>query len=334
LKKTKLATENESEPLKDLYQCNKLLGNCNRMEKIYDGWYISGDNNYKAIKCIDEECLMVKELPRICNNEGDFIYNNNIYYICVDKTKYNLNEVSGNSYYLKNNHSFPNNKNYIVSYSNYVIGIGIIYSNTNFNGLSTCKNTNSNSACTDSNNKNISEGEYCIKLNKIYRTYLNNCEEQFASETSVYLFIGNNLLTMDNIDNYENEFKSLPNGIQMYYCKNGKCNITTGYYKFDSNKICRCEITGCVLLNEQGNKNGDLYNLTSGELIYSNGKGNMISGYYYFIEGIINNFPGSENLKSFLVEAGDNYYVIFNGNGYYLINNITRNNNNFINNTR
>ena len=320
LKKTKLATENESEPLKDLYRCNNLLGNCNKIEKIYDGWYVSGDNNYKAIKCINEECLMVKELPSICNNEGDFIYNNNIYYICVDKTKYNLNKISGNSYYLKNNHNFLNKKNYIVSYSNYVIGIANISNSADFNGLSQCKNIDFNSACTDNNNKKLSEGEYCIKLNKIYRTYSNKCIEQFASETSVYLFIRNNLITMENINNYENEFKLLPNGIQMYYCKNGNCNVTTGYYKFDSNKICRCEFTGCILLNNQGNKYGDIKDISSGELIHSNGIGNMISGHYYFIEDI-NNFPGSENLKSFLVEAGNNYYIIFNGNGYYLINN-------------
>jgi len=317
-----LASVSETEPLIDLYQCNDLLGNCNRIEKIYDGWYINGDIKYKAIKCINEECIIIKELPSTCNNEGDFIYNDNTYSICVDKLKYDLKEISGNSYYLKSNHSFPNHKNYIVSYSNYVIGIGIINDKSNFKALSTCKKVSSNSECIDDNNNRISEGEYCIKSNVIYKTESNQCKEQFKSGSSAYVFFKNNLITLDNIINYKNDLDSLPNGIQMYYCKDGKCNISTGYYKFGVDTICRCEYTGCKLLssNENSNEYGDITSIQSGEIKYTYGIGKMTREHYYFIKGI-NNFPGSEDLKSFLVEAGDQYYIIFNGNGYYFINN-------------
>jgi len=43
----------------------------------------------------------------------------------VESKKCDLNEVLGNSYYLtKNNYNIPNKMNYIICYSDYVIGIG------------------------------------------------------------------------------------------------------------------------------------------------------------------------------------------------------------------
>ena len=320
---SKLASANESTSLTELYQCNQLLENCNKIQKIYDGWYISGDSNYKAIKCSNENCIMVKELPNSCNNEGDFIFKDNIYYMCIGKEKYNINEVLGQSFYLNNDvHSFPNRKNYIVCYSNSVIGIGFITKYSDFSGLPTCKSVSSNSACISNNNKKILEGEYCIKSNKIYKTESSKCNEQFKSGTSVHLFLGSILITIskENEEMYKNEFDSLPNGIQMYYCKNGICNITTGYYKFDNSDVCgygcRCDYTGCKR-TESGTLIGELSR--PGEIIHSNGKGEMSSDKYYYIDDF-NKFPGSEKLKSFLVEAGDYYYVIFKGQGYYLLN--------------
>jgi len=322
-KNNKLATENESEPLVNLYQCNLSLGNCNKVEKIYDGWYVSGDPNYKAIMCIDEECTMKKELHKSCENDGDFIYNDNIYYICVDNKKYYLDEVSKNSYYFtNNNHSFPNNKNYIVTYSNYVIGIGNISNDYYFKALATCKKMDPNSVCTDVYDNNILEGEYCVNSNKIYRNLFGKCQRQYFPDKSAHVFFKNNLITLTNIQKFQDDLYSLPNGIQMYYCKDDNCIITQGYYKLKSDTIFRCEFIGCkvILTSEQGNKNGDITSITSGEMKYMNGISKMINDHYYYIEGL-NNFPGSENLKSFLVEAGDNYYNIFSGNGYYLLNN-------------
>jgi len=302
LNKGKLATESEKELMTDLYQCNEFLGNCNKVETIYDGWYVSGDPNYKAIKCSNEKCIIQKELSKYCKVEGELIYNENSYYICVGSKTHNLKEISGTSLYLtKNNHSFPNKKNYLISYTNYIIGVGVISSNSNFYEIPTCKNVNSNSACTDTNNFNISEGEYCILNNKIYMTSSNSCIEQFKSESTVNIFFGSILINLKNLEKYKEEFISLPNGIRMYYCKNGKCRTTSGYYKFKSGYICRCEYIGCEKVSNKGVKYGDISNISSGELIYKYGKGSMEANNYYYIEGP-NNFPGADNLRSFLVE--------------------------------
>ena len=95
---TSLANGNERNALNNLYKCDGLLGICNKVEKIYDGWYISGDNNYKAIKCVDESCSMVKELGNSCKIESGFIYNDSdcIYYIYIGTTKYNLKDITVN----------------------------------------------------------------------------------------------------------------------------------------------------------------------------------------------------------------------------------------------
>jgi len=321
-----LASDDELESSSDLYQCNELLGNCNKVDNIYDGWYVSGDSNYKAIKCSNKECSVQRELSNSCINDGDFIYYDNNYYICVESKKYKLREISGNSLYLDSkNISFPNKMNYLIGYSNYIIGIGRINNDKNINRLSTCKTTDSKSKCIDINNKDILEREYCLKSNKIYMTKSNKCIEQFNTETSVHLFYRNNEITKENYKIYKYELESLPNGIQLYYCNNGNCRVTTGYYKIENNNICRCEYTGCKLLkySDQGNQSGDITLISTGKLKYGKDVnhviGSMIKGSYYYIEGK-NNFPGSENLKSFLVEAGDNYYIVFSGDGYYLIN--------------
>jgi len=141
---------------------------------------------------------MVKELSNSCNNEGNFIFKDNMYYLCISKEKYDINEVLGQSFYLNNDvHSFPNRKNYIICYSNSVIKIDFITKYSDFSRLPTCKNMSSNSSCINNNNQKILEGECCIKSNKIYKTKSSKCNEQFKSGTSVHLFLGITLITIN-----------------------------------------------------------------------------------------------------------------------------------------
>jgi len=87
----------------------------------------------------------------------------------------------------------------------------------------------------------------------------------------------------------------------MYYCdRNKTCKVTVGYYYF-GNYWYKCDNIKCEK---------DEFSKERGE------KGNPK---YYYVKGI-NDFPGAENSESILIEVGENYAVVFKGEGYYLIN--------------
>ncbi|KAL6632781.1 scaffoldin [Neocallimastix sp. 'constans'] len=311
-----LATNNESRELNDMYQCNGSIGKCSKVD-VKDGYYVNGDSRYKAIKCANNECTIMAELNKQCSKEGDFIIKDNVYQFCLSSGAIKISENEGNSYKLVRDKAFPNGKDYVVVYSNAVIGIGSISKGSTFKALPTCKNSPAslNSYCADSSNTVLDENKYCVKENKIYKSVLDEnvkkCIQQFAATTEVHIFNGDVMITEANIDTVKPT-----SGSQMYYCNKGICRVSTGYYKIKSNYY-KCNYSGCESISTYGNEIGSM--ISAGTIKLSNGNGSMSEGSYYYIENS-NDFPGAQSYKNILIESGKDYFVIFRGNGYYLIN--------------
>jgi Holliday junction resolvase len=303
---------NKSDSLNTLYTCNSSIGKCELKyangETISDGWYVSGQSDYKAIKCISGSCVVV-DVNSGCKGEGDFIYNNNQYIFCgKTKAQIKITEEAGKFSQYSLNNIFPNGKNYAVVYANYVIGIGYIdEENPKINkGLPQCS-----SGCKISN-KVIPENEYCIYNNKIYKYYKikdedtsPTCEQQFTTGVNVEIFKGS--ILANTVDNAKGE------GNQMYYCKNGECSIVSGYKNVAGSYIL-CDYAKCT--DSTGSKIGQV----NGSSIKVAGGSSLAieDDKYYLISGD-HKFPGAETLDSFLVEVNSNYVVQFKGEGYYLI---------------
>jgi len=112
-------------------------------------------------------------------------------------------------------------------------------------------------------------------------------------------------------------------GTEMYYCdRNNSCRVTQGYYKSDSNVWYKCDNIRCDEI--KGNDVDSIGDLSSSGVLKlendsTGGVGTSTSPKYYYISGS-NSFPGAESSESVLIEAGKNYFVVFKGKGYYLIN--------------
>ena len=306
-----------------LYQCNSSIGKCSKMT-VDDGWYISGDEKFKAIKCANKECELIENLNKSCTKEGDFIFKDNEYQFCITSgtvTAVKIKDSIGNSYKLiKSDQIFPNKKDYVVINTNSVIGIGTVSGGSTFMAIPTCRSVTNNNYCGKSTGQTDyhEKDQYCIKDGKIYKsvedTENNNahrCELQFKDKSDVHIYNGSTQLNSST--------DGEPSiGSQMYYCNGDDgCRVATGYYKFDS-KYYRCDFSGCKEV-VTGTKPGNLNN-SKKLVVKTNVNGDMTAGNYYHISGD-NEFPGAENYEEFLVEAGEKYFIIFKGlSGYYLIN--------------
>ncbi|KAL6632829.1 scaffoldin, partial [Neocallimastix sp. 'constans'] len=321
-KNNELATKTTSSD--KLYFCNSQTGKCelsvNDNGKPYSGWYISGDDQFAAIKCQVGVCSMIVELPKSCSNFGDLIFNK-LYQICITKSPSNLSDIAGTIKTINQSNTlnkFPFDVNegdiniiMIDSKSNSVIGVG--YESPEKSGsnykvesslvISECVNNGCPSSFTEAN-------MYCFSKGSMYYTENTNgsvsCSGSKLSNKVVVLN-GSKLAT-------ENDASI---GSKMYYCdSNSSCRITTGYAKIGS-KWFKCDSTKCSDLTESTNTlQGDLN--SNGELRVSDTDNSISNGNYFYISGS-NNFPGAETVESFLVEIGENYATIFKGDGYFLI---------------
>jgi len=317
---TSLVTENYLLMNKELYLCSSSMGTCAKQE-IKSGWYVSGDSNYKAIKCENGECKTVEDLGKSCSNIGDLIYNvkDGSYQFCNMKTTtnpikikssvgsiLNLRTINGKNYKDEYN-KFPDGYNVVSVNGNSVIGLdkvsesGDDVSGTVYTPLMSCYSESvkkSNELCKDSNKATI-ENQYCIYNDKLYKSKDSKCED-VSSTKQVLLLDGAKPVISSS---------SVTGTTRMYYCDgvetNSKCYVTTGYKQLESSKWFKCNYIGCTEVNELPKINDDTVTAEEGS--------------YYYFEGE-NEFPGAENLSSFLVESGNDYLVIFEGDGYYLIN--------------
>jgi len=306
----------KSDSLKSLYICNSKIGKCEKKytnEDISDGWYVSGQEGIKAIKCISGSCELIESLNSQCKSEGELIYSGNQYIFCgKSKEAINLSIRAGESSVFSIKNAFPNGKNYVVVNGNAVIGLGY-YDEENKSttvGIAKC-----NTQCKVGT-KLINLGEYCINesngVKSIYERHKESeedttgtCKKQFTEGVHVEVFKGNTLVTTANDATEE--------GNQMFYCKNGECSITAGYKKIAGN-FYRCDYGKCSIAS--GSEPGDV----SGSSIYidADTQKTIEDDKYYIISGS-HHFPGGDNLEAFVVETGGEYAVIFKGEGYYLI---------------
>eukprot|EP00833_Pecoramyces_ruminatium_P009770 jgi/Orpsp1_1/1183802/evm.model.c7180000086762.1 len=330
-----LATEKETTEINELYLCNASIGKCSSQldskQNIEDGWYISGQEGYDVIKCEKNSCVMVKGVNKVCNGEGDLIFSENEYQICILKdnrmNKYKLSENIGKVSELTSdddsNIAFPNKKSYVIVGENYVKGIDYRdkeNESTN-SGIPLCKNAQ----CVLSTGKQLEKDSYCMYQNKIYTvttdsgdSTTNVCTEPFSKDIHVELFIGSTRISSTT--------KVTLYGTQLMYCKNGECNVITGYKKIGSWYKCDYGICEKVTLTNSkvvGEMNTNSKFISSKcesgscNAVYDNKA--VGADTYYYIEGN-NEFPGIKGYKSFIVEGGADYAVPFKGNGYYLIN--------------
>jgi len=320
----------------DLYLCNSNVSSCILKDiskrEIKAGWYVNGGGNTMAIKCEEVstsyKCFVVNgDLGKSCTSEGAFIYTQSSYQFCYESNKaISLSSADGNAYQLtSSNNGFPSQKDYVIVSKYAVQGIGsTLKGGTKFNGLPKCKSYGATTKCTineyDNNTnkfvvKNLEVDQYCYNGDAIYRTNIyGRCEKQYAKETGrVFLF---NYFTAVNATT--TDATNVPtDGTQMFYCKDGSCRAAAGYYKLGSYWY-RCDGVGCNKDFVRSPENGNLdasYKLNCGR---GNGKANSGSHTYYYIIGN-NKFPGAESNKGIMVETGEDYFVNFKGEGYYLI---------------
>jgi len=305
----------------NMYLCNSYSGKCsiqNMKKDSYwvDGWFISGDKNNKVIKCVESNCIMYNDLRSTCQFEGDIIFKNNMYYFCYyDRSKLTELQITGSLgnigkiINISENNKLSNKVKYVIV--NYNSVVSLWKNNVDLNiknpSLPTCSNIN----CITTDGTKLSENEYCIKDSTIYQYKEDKCITPFEEGKLVKLFRKDMLIDASNID-------LIGEGTMMYYCDNGKCRLTTGYIKIDQ-KYYSCEPTGCYE-TVQGKNIGQIDN---GSLNINDGKKGVLgtnTNYYYYINGY-NEFPGAESNSSILIESGLNYFIIFKGNGYYLIGN-------------
>eukprot|EP00833_Pecoramyces_ruminatium_P006936 jgi/Orpsp1_1/1180968/evm.model.c7180000075279.1 len=308
-----------SDSLKTLYICNSNIGKCEKKyssEDIPDGWYVSGQEGIKAIKCTSGNCEIVETLNSSCKYEGDLIYISNQYTFCgKSKASVPLSTKIGEFVTYSLSNVFPNGKNYVVINSNSVIGLGYIdtENTSTISGIAQCTSV-STTSCKMAGNKSLTLDEYCIYVSngitKIYKYSKKTeeasatCDQQFTEGVNVALFRGNKLVVSAT--------DAVEEGNQMFYCNNGECSITAGYIKI-ANTFYRCEYGKCSLA--LGSEAGDV----SGTNIYIDSNTKAIEDdKYYFISGS-HHFPSAESLDSFIVKTNSNYVVIFNGEGYYLV---------------
>jgi len=303
---------NKKDNVNKLYICNSSIGICDENESVIDGWYISGQTQYKAIKCESGFCQVVETLNDSCSNDGEFIFNNGQYIFCGNNgEQIPLVNNIGKMILFKSINEFPNNKNYVTIYSNYVSGIGIIDQSINSDitfGIIECT-----SQCKNGSNW-INEDSYCILNSNIYRYHkIENidtnptCEQQFKEGTHVEIFHKSELATTEET--------AIGEGNQMFYCKDGNCHSISGYKKF-GDKIIFCNFSNCKEAKNNGSLRGEI---RFGNIITNNGDKSFENNKYYLISGN-QKFPSMNNVESFIVEVNSSYVVQFKGEGYYLIN--------------
>lgn len=287
-----------------LYHCYEKSGKCEIQgdgDKPYPGWYISGDEINKAYKC-DKRTCKAEQLKGSCTNSaGELIFNsnNNIYQICIPES-ISLNENAGVIKTI-NSDKFPGGKKVILINSNSVIGIGDKVEDGNQLVIKDCSKPDASSS-------------YCYGSGVIKKKEGDEWKESIEGEKGkVVLLKGNTLAESNDIDKI---------GTRMYYCdRNKSCRVTQGYYKGESGWY-KCDNIKCSVINADSssvvgdlNKNGEL-KLGNGDT--GNYGSNKKPKYYYINENNI--FPGAESSESVLIEAGEDYFVVFKGEGYYLVN--------------
>ncbi|KAG4081484.1 hypothetical protein H8356DRAFT_1403884 [Neocallimastix lanati (nom. inval.)] len=164
--------------------------------------------------------------------------------------------------------------------------------------------------CTSASNpcpNNLVVDSYCFGKGVLAIKKSDKCEK--GKNTAILLNGGK-----------EAEVQDIGIGTKMYYCdKNESCRATSGYY-LKGEIWYRCDGTKCNP-NTGSDSIGDINR--SNQLVLDNNNfgntSNELTPNYYYINGN-SNFPGTENIKSVLIEAGKNYFVVFKGEGYYLIN--------------
>ncbi|ORX43067.1 scaffoldin, partial [Piromyces finnis] len=291
-----------------LYLCNSNKETCNE-EDIKPGWYISGSESYKAIKCESGACKTVENLSSSCSKMGDLIYSTSAktYQLCnttrngkslVDAAGSIINLRNDNSNYDKIKSEFPEQNNIITISKNAAIGIGIDSGRNEatesiYKPIKTCYSIKSNvdetKQCQFSSSDLIAVGNYCIKNDQLYVTTEEKKCQKVDKNTALLL-------------NGEIEIKSVADitlTTRMYYCNGEKCEITAGYMKLGNDEV-KCDLTGCV-------KNESITHDFTDPITYSYSEDPS-------------DFPGAANVKSALIETGSNYKVLFKGDGYYLIN--------------
>jgi len=317
LKDGKIA-EDFPERTSELYLCSSSIGKCEKVnddeEGVKDGWYISYKKNGNAIYCENELCYS-KELIKACSGSGDLIFKSNKYYICNKKTEYSksIDEMIGKVEQLTGTVTYFGGKDYISFGKGNVIAIGnskdIEKDSTSsdvYVKLGECKTT----ICSG-----LNDGQYCIRTNKLYK-----CIEKEDTETQSKIISpepqeGIVLLYGNRGYPKESERKD---GAQMYNCiKDGICSLVTGYLG-----DIKCDNNGCGKAKKSSSENGSLNPIGGLNIGLSSPVVGGTEEKYYYISGN-NEFPGAEGKESILVQSGkkenDSYFIIFRGEGYYLI---------------
>eukprot|EP00833_Pecoramyces_ruminatium_P012889 jgi/Orpsp1_1/1186921/evm.model.d7180000054122.1 len=303
----------------NLYQCTSSVGTCTKKD-VKQGWYVSGDANSKAIKCEDKYCTVETELNKTCTSVGELVNKDNAYSICYTKTQgYKLSEKAGEviTFTVGNNvNQFPLKYDVVSVTTNAVIGLADSKTfkdstdENKYTALAVCTGTASETEkCktgTGNNEVQLADGYLCKKESsgvlKLYETRSSKCVE---IEDEVVVLYGNK-----KVSSY-NEYV----GAQMYYCDNSSsCRLTTGYYKV-GNQNLSCDGTVCSKVDNISSTKGEI---SSTGLITDSAIVQMGSTRYDYISGG-NKFPGADGKKSILIETGENYQIIFKGDGYYLI---------------
>jgi len=326
----RLATKSETKDLDGLYFCQASDSKCKKLSKdeILDGWYLS--DYAEAIKCENGYCV-IKDRNKQCAGEGDLITKESVPQICLtvkNQKSYSpvkLTENVGLLSELKNkNIVFPNGKTYVVVNVNSVQGIG--YTDTENKdtprGLTQC-NTVTSTKCTNTDGEELTNGQYCIKEKNIYKFEVvgeeKKCSKQFTDiDINVEIFVGSSLAqaTNSNGNDYVIGYSR-----QMYVCRKGTCEVTTGYKKYNS-KIVICDYAQCkerTAVNSPSNGEMNSSNNLKVNIGTKPFTGNDEVKYYYMSGS--NSFPGTETKDGFMVQVGKDYMIpyIAQTTGYYLI---------------
>ncbi|KAG4082923.1 scaffoldin [Neocallimastix lanati (nom. inval.)] len=315
----KIAT---TEASKFIYLCSEQIGKCELKndygeDKIpYSGWYVSGDGINQAYKCASGMCSVVQKLSGTCSNYGDLVIeaSTGLYKICDNKSKPSgLIESSGTiktiSIEKTAKNAFPDAQNVILINDNSVYGIDKVDSTESSGSKLVVNSSYVITECTSASNpcpNNLVVDSYCFGKGVLAIKKSDKCDKK-EKNTAILLNGGK-----------EAEVQDIGIGTKMYYCdKNESCRATSGYY-LKGETWYRCDGTKCNP-NTGSDSIGDINR--SNQLVLGNNNFGSTSNKlnYYYINGN-SNFPGTENIKSVLIEAGENYFVVFKGEGYYLIN--------------
>ncbi|KAL6632477.1 scaffoldin, partial [Neocallimastix sp. 'constans'] len=330
----------------NMYSCSSTSGRC-APTTLKPGLYVSGVDSYKLIKCTESTCSVVKELGKNCGGVGEMIYSENAYNFCVNKSKkIPITSSAGLNYELGTSSLFPSGYDYVTVTINSVIGIGKKSASTDLTILPACHTgsyPSSNSKCKKDSStsvdfcyvgsdkiyysKKVTEGNTTTWKCEIYK-YSEHTSQSVDGHGDVLIFNGGKRVGTKQTFNDEEEITSEVDSTkitQMYYCTGDTCRITTGYFKSGSNYY-KCDYIGCK--EDTGSSSEVDGSHKNGEGIYHGGSEITVpssSNNYYYMSGN-NEFPGAESNTAVLVEVGKStinnnisYYVIFRGEGYYLI---------------